>query len=100
MPYPTHPFRIIIHLLILITFCIDPGLITASGSAHASGELQNESPRVLAINSYHAGYKWSDDIYSAIHDGLNSTSKEPVIYLEYLDSNRLIQKTTGLSFNS
>jgi signal transduction histidine kinase len=41
---------------------------------------------VLFLNSYHAGYEWSDEVYEAIHSVLDG--EEFNLFAEYLDSQR------------
>lgn len=43
---------------------------------------------VLIINSYHKGYKWSDDITDAIASTLNVDDFRFIITIEYLDTQR------------
>ncbi len=43
---------------------------------------------VLLLHSYHAGYKWTDDVNRGIRDAFEN-SKEPAnLYIEYMDSKR------------
>lgn len=47
----------------------------------------SKKQRVLVINSYHVGYKWSDDITKAIQQ--HFASREDVeLYIEYMDTKR------------
>jgi PAS domain S-box-containing protein len=46
-----------------------------------------QSKEILVLNSYHQGFKWTDDITSAIISELNDSSRYRV-YVEYMDSKR------------
>ena len=45
-------------------------------------------PHILILNSYHKGYIWSDNIASAIEDGIRSAYPDAVMDVEYMDSKR------------
>lgn len=47
---------------------------------------------VLFINSYHEGYKWSDDIYDGIKSVLKSSDIKIDLQLEYMDTQRVINQ--------
>jgi hypothetical protein len=55
-----------------------------------------ESPetfkRVLVVNSYHEGYKWSDDIVKGIKTGLASNEDLIEIQIEYMDTQRVTDR--------
>lgn len=44
--------------------------------------------RILYLNSYHQGYKWSDDITRGINDVLKAEKGQYRIYTEYMDTKR------------
>ncbi|OQY29111.1 MAG: hypothetical protein B6I38_08540 [Anaerolineaceae bacterium 4572_5.1] len=52
---------------------------------------QTTTKEVLFINSYHPGYKWSDDITRAISTVL-SENDNTVLHIEYLDTKRASSK--------
>ncbi|MGE5505713.1 MAG: ABC transporter substrate binding protein [Actinomycetota bacterium] len=58
------------------------GLMLVAGSAMAAAS------RVLYINSYHRGYKWSDDIEQALMSRLRQSGRDIELSVEYLDSRR------------
>lgn len=51
--------------------------------AHAA---TNTPPKILILNSYHPGYKWSDDITTGIIDVLSDKYPEAVRNIEYMDT--------------
>ncbi|WP_163340203.1 ATP-binding protein [Desulfopila sp. IMCC35008] len=51
----------------------------------AHGSLQRN---VLIIHSYHVGYKWTDDTYRGILEGLSPEENEISLHVEYLDMKR------------
>lgn len=51
--------------------------------------LRNIEKHVLILNSYHKGYKWTDDMVKGIEDVLNSDLENINLSVEYLDSKRI-----------
>ncbi|GAB6112431.1 diguanylate cyclase domain-containing protein [Desulfomicrobium salsuginis] len=49
--------------------------------------------QVLVLNSYHPGYKWSDDILHALETSLHQFDPELVIRVEHLDTKRNLDQT-------
>ncbi|MBN2410565.1 PAS domain S-box protein [candidate division KSB1 bacterium] len=49
----------------------------------------NNKKKVLILNSYHQGYKWSDDIVSSIQNKMNSYHISFEFYIEYMDTKRV-----------
>ncbi|MGD1821771.1 MAG: diguanylate cyclase domain-containing protein [Pleomorphochaeta sp.] len=50
----------------------------------------NEKPyNVLLLNSYHVGYKWSDEIYTGISTIFEATGHPYNIDIEYMDTQRI-----------
>jgi PAS domain S-box-containing protein len=62
-------------------------LILLSVSIPTRSEATGPDQKVLLLNSYHAGYKWTDDITAAVRDVLSS-SGDIDLYVEYLDTRR------------
>lgn len=70
------------HKSILFLFCI---LIFTASTAYA------DSKKVLLFHSYHVGYKWSDDITSAVQKTFRNNESETGkigLYVEFLDTKR------------
>jgi len=70
-------FPVIITLLGLLFF-------TVVSCQAKDGNLQ----RVLIINSYHQGYKWSDSIVEGIEEVVAASHRQIELYIEYLDTKR------------
>ena len=49
--------------------------------------------QVLVLNSYHPGYKWSDDILHALETGLHQFDPEIVIRTEHMDTKRNLDQS-------
>ena len=49
-----------------------------------------ETKTILFLNSYHSGYKWSDDIYDGIKSVLNSSNMNIKFHVEYMDTQRVV----------
>jgi PAS domain S-box-containing protein len=47
-----------------------------------------QAGNVLFLNSYHIGYKWSDEIYNGFFDSLATALDEIALHVEYLDMKR------------
>jgi len=45
--------------------------------------------KVLILNSYHQGYKWSDDIVSSIQNKMKTFDMSVEFYIEYMDTKRI-----------
>ncbi|MBN1500373.1 MAG: PAS domain S-box protein [Spirochaetes bacterium] len=68
--------RLTITFLIFIIPCIS-----------AAVSLEDTSMHVLLINSYHSGYKWTDDITQGVLETLNE-NKNIILSIEYMDSKK------------
>ncbi|MFT9498124.1 hypothetical protein [Anaerosolibacter sp.] len=51
--------------------------------------LRNIEKHVLILNSYHKGYKWTDDMVEGIEDVLKSDLENINLSVEYLDGKRI-----------
>jgi two-component system cell cycle sensor histidine kinase/response regulator CckA len=54
----------------------------------ASSRADERKQRVLFLNSYHRGYKWSDDILDAFEKELRGRGNSVDLFVEYLDARR------------
>ncbi len=66
--------RILVCLFLILPLCIQPA--------------QAAAPKVLLLNSYNAGYEWSDDITRGARGILNESDPHLQIYTEYMDTHR------------
>lgn len=71
-------------ILILINTIIVICLMTGVQTLHAAEPGINK--KILLLNSYHAGYKGSDDIVLGFKDTLRSSFPDANVIIEYLDS--------------
>lgn len=69
----------------MILSCSNPLLFAKVHSATESVK------RVLLLNSYHEGYKWSDDIVKGIKTGLTSGDDVIDLQIEYMDTQRVTE---------
>ena len=53
-----------------------------------TGTAFAQTRHVLYLNSYHVGYKWSDEEYQGFLDTLEPSSSEIALHVEYLDMKR------------
>jgi len=65
-------------IFILLSLFLPPGAATA------------EPLHILYINSYHAGYKWSDDIEAGIRERLDEAGIDHILHVEFMDTKRSI----------
>lgn len=70
------------------------GLVVALWSMPA---LAQESPRVFLINSYHRQYRWTDQHVEGVRDGLAASVDEERLFIEYMDSRRMIDDPEHLA---
>lgn len=68
----------------LITCSLMVMLFVASASLVLAADKQ-----VLILNSYHQGYKWTDDITQGIFTTLKGSRKDINISIEYMDTKRI-----------
>lgn len=61
-------------------------LLWASVSAAVATEPSGK--KILYLNSYHQGYRWSDDISRAIGHVFQAEKDKPRVFIEYLDTKR------------
>ena len=54
----------------------------------------NQSIHILYINSYHAGYKWSDDIEAGLREKLCGAGIDFTLHIEFMDTKRPVTETT------
>jgi len=74
-------------------FLIIVVLLSLLSSSFDMVYAQYQSPEiktVLFLNSYHKGYKWSDDIYDGIKSVLNSDNVNIELQVEYMDTQRVV----------
>jgi hypothetical protein len=72
-------YRIMLFMLVIGFFCFGHNVQAATIT---------ETKTVLFLNSYHAGYKWSDDIYDGIKSALNTGDQPINLQVEYMDTQR------------
>ena len=82
---PYSCFKLFFIFLLLCHLLGTPPLTNAS-------QEEQDTQRVLIVNSYHPGYTWSDDIMLGIRDVLG-TQKNVELIIEYLDTKRHFEKS-------
>lgn len=64
--------------LVIIFICVQSLLYTES----------NPSKNVLILNSYHNGYRWTDEVSDSVKNSLQKDSRVKDLYIEYIDWKR------------
>jgi PAS domain S-box-containing protein len=83
-------------LTVFFTFFFVINTLCQKSSAYASDIKPEEIRRVLYINSYHPGYRWSDQVQTGIADTLNNQADIQVdLNVEYLDGKRYSKQLEG-----
>ena len=54
-----------------------------------SGAKNEETKYVLLLNSYHKGYKWTDDITRSIEESFKENKTDAVLFIEYMDTKKI-----------
>ncbi len=54
-----------------------------------------EPANVLLLNSYHQGYRWSDEITAGVRETIVSTAPQTQLYVEYLDNKRFVAQAAN-----
>ena len=49
----------------------------------------HQTRRILILNSYHKGFKWTDNVTAAAKHALVKGLEDPEFYVEYLDTKRI-----------
>lgn len=65
-------------------------LLAASCFKGQAGDLE-KSKKIILLNSYHPGFKWSSDITKAAHDYYKN-DKSVRLYIEFMDAKRFTSK--------
>lgn len=63
-------------------------LLTTMLLALAPEPARARAVNILYLNSYHVGYKWSDDIYQGFVGALEEVDTDIALHVEYLDTKR------------
>lgn len=61
--------------LLLVAICL---------AAPLAAEPQQRQRNILLLNSYHQGYKWTDDLTQGVLSGLATQSTQAKVYIEYM----------------
>ena len=65
-------------IMLLVLFCCCVAVpVAADADSHTK-------ENILILNSYHPGYKWTDDVTRGILDGLQSMKDASKFYIEYM----------------
>ncbi|MGC9395556.1 MAG: ABC transporter substrate binding protein [Anaerolineae bacterium] len=76
----------VLHKLVIIGILLGLAFIPVTGASQAQDALRRQ---VLYINSYHRGYKFSDDITQGIEAVLKAPGSNTDLLVEYMDTKRL-----------
>jgi len=76
--------------LCLVAFALTATIVVLPSSAALAGGKAKQV--VLVLDSYHAGYDWSDGELSGIQAVLSKTRPTPVVLVEHLDAKRFPAK--------
>jgi len=63
-----------------------------------SASLAASSANVLMLNSYHPGYRWSDEIINGIRGAFGKSDTTVQLYVEFMDSKRIHTSVISDSF--
>ncbi len=76
-----------------ITFFVFSIFFLFSLLQNSAFSQNTEKKKILILNSYHNGFKWSDGIMTGIKDVLIDEEENPVVYIEYMDTKRISDET-------
>jgi ABC-type uncharacterized transport system substrate-binding protein len=77
--------------MILFIICLQQCLFSVQSSNAFTQQ------KVLVLNSYHLGYKWSDDILQGIQSVMTKR-KNIILYTEFMDTKRIFDNKTFYRF--
>ncbi len=67
-------------------------LVTSTPSPVAGAEQPDHTYHVLILNSYHQGFRWTDDIVAAVMATLSAGLTKVEYHIEYMDSKRCLDE--------
>ena len=65
------------------------GFLILIPPGYLSYAQENTKKKVLILNSYHRGYKWTDDITEGIESVLKAENANATLHIEYMDTKRI-----------
>jgi len=74
-------FRLFFLSLLGFFILIPPGYLSYA--------QESTKKKVLILNSYHRGYKWTDDITEGIESVFKAGNENVTLYIEYMDTKRI-----------
>jgi signal transduction histidine kinase/ActR/RegA family two-component response regulator len=77
----------LLFVIVLAYLIVLAGLANLARGADAPN--QTETKRVLLINTYHQGYRWTDSVVSGVGSVLKDGRNDIELYVEYMDSKRV-----------
>ena len=87
--YSIEPLTIPLFIIFFLGISVMPGFVS-------SGLTEQPQPpfSIVYFNSYHQGYKWSDDVQKGIEEAFRKKNfKRPIhFYVEYMDTRRIINE--------
>ncbi len=78
----------LIVLSILTTIFMLCSVASPGMAANNLAEKTNQTFHVLILNSYHQGFRWTDDIVNAVTVTMSAKLKKVEFHVEYMDSKR------------
>ena len=85
---PVGSLGLILFFIFFLPFILCPPC-TAGGSGL---EKSNHTAHILILNSYHQGFRWTDDIVAAVKTAMSARLSRIEFHVEYMDSKRYQDK--------
>jgi PAS domain S-box-containing protein len=77
-------WRILFFILLPLFIQTAPSSMAGDSNAEASAPF----PRILILNAYHQGFRWTDEIVAAVRATMSSRLKKVEFHVEYMDRKR------------
>ncbi|OPY80539.1 MAG: Sporulation kinase E [Syntrophorhabdus sp. PtaU1.Bin153] len=74
-------------VIVLAYLIVLAGMVTLARGADIPNQTQTR--RVLLINTYYQGYRWTDSVVSGVESVLKDGRNDIELYIEYMDSRRV-----------
>ncbi len=80
-------FSLVFPLLLLFTFLLFAA-VPPCMAGNIDAEKKDHATQVLIINSYHQGFRWTDDIVAAVTATMSAKLNKVEFHIEYMDCKR------------
>ena len=74
--------------IVVVALC----LISCSAQIYSAENAAHDAPHILVVNSYHQGFKWTDELTETVTGDLMKTFPDAEMHVVYLDRKRQLSQ--------